>query len=108
MSANISSFPGTPLRAEDFASGRVLTVAGAEREAGRQHRHQPFRASGGMTVGRAERATTASGPQTVEGDFPLDYVYTVGIAGERVLRELRDHGRLLGTRCPTCQVTYAP
>jgi uncharacterized OB-fold protein len=59
-------------------------------------------------VGLAERVSSLSGPQTVEGDFPLEHLYTVGIAGERVLRELRDHGRLLGTRCPACEVTYAP
>jgi uncharacterized OB-fold protein len=61
-----------------------------------------------MTVGLAERRTSTDGPQTVEGNFPLDHLYTVGVAGERVLRELRDRGQLLGTRCPNCQVTYAP
>lgn len=43
-----------------------------------------------------------------EGAFPLEHRYTVGVAGERVLRELKDNGRLLGTRCSACQVTYAP
>jgi uncharacterized protein len=59
-------------------------------------------------VALAERSVATSTPQTVEGDFPLDYLYTVGVAGERVLRELQDNGRLLGTRCAACQVTYAP
>ena len=44
----------------------------------------------------------------MEGDFPLEHLYTVGVAGERVLRELKDNGRLLGSRCSACQVTYAP
>jgi uncharacterized OB-fold protein len=46
--------------------------------------------------------------RTQGGDFPLEHLYTVGVAGERCLRELKDHGRLLGTRCSACQVTYAP
>jgi uncharacterized OB-fold protein len=62
-----------------------------------------------MNVDQADPVIAeAATPATVEGDFPLEYLYTVGVAGERVLRELRDHGRLLGTRCSACQVTYAP
>ena len=34
------------------------------------------------------------------GDIEADYVYTSGVAGERFFRELRDHGRLLGTAPP--------
>lgn len=55
-----------------------------------------------------ERIARRDDLRTWQGNFPLEHLYTVGVAGERALRELKDNGRLLGTRCPTCQVTYAP
>ncbi len=55
-----------------------------------------------------ERIASGDDLRTWQGNFPLEHLYTVGVAGERALRELKDNGRLLGTRCPTCQVTYAP
>lgn len=59
-------------------------------------------------MGLSERIASGDRLGTWEGDFPLEHLYTVGVAGERVLRELKDHGRLLGTHCPSCEVTYAP
>ena len=59
-------------------------------------------------MGLAERVASNEQCGVWEGDFPLEHQYTVGVAGERVLRELKDNGRLLGARCPGCQVTYAP
>ncbi|MBI2935969.1 MAG: Zn-ribbon domain-containing OB-fold protein [Chloroflexi bacterium] len=34
--------------------------------------------------------------------------YTYGIAGERFFRSLKDTGKLLGSRCSKCGVTYIP
>lgn len=59
-------------------------------------------------MGLIERIASGDQLRTWEGDFPLDHLYTVGIAGERALRELKDRGRLLGTRCTRCKFTYAP
>jgi uncharacterized OB-fold protein len=59
-------------------------------------------------VGLLERVGAIDDIRTIEGDIPIQHVYTAGVAGERVLRELKDNGRLFGTRCATCQVTYAP
>lgn len=42
------------------------------------------------------------------GEIPLQSRYTVGIAGERFFREIMDNARLLGTRCPQCEITYMP
>jgi uncharacterized OB-fold protein len=42
------------------------------------------------------------------GDIPITSRYTAGIAGERFFREIKDHGRLLGTRCEACGLTYVP
>jgi len=42
------------------------------------------------------------------GNIPIESRYTVGIAGERFFREIQDNARLLGTRCPNCDLTYVP
>lgn len=42
------------------------------------------------------------------GDMEAFYVYTAGVAGDRFFRELRRNERLMGTYCPTCDVTYLP
>ena len=34
--------------------------------------------------------------------------YTYGIAGERFFREIMDNGKLFGTRCRKCNLTYLP
>jgi uncharacterized OB-fold protein len=55
-----------------------------------------------------QRVTRNDELGTVTGGIPLGHVYTAGVAGERVLRELKENGQLLGTRCAACGVTYAP
>lgn len=42
------------------------------------------------------------------GEIPISSRYTAGIAGERFFREIKDHGRILGTRCEACALTYVP
>ncbi len=42
------------------------------------------------------------------GEIPAAHRYTVGPAGERFFRALRDEGRILGTRCNRCGITYVP
>jgi hypothetical protein len=42
------------------------------------------------------------------GNLPVTSRYTFGLAGERFFRAIKDEGRILGTRCPHCQVTYVP
>lgn len=41
-------------------------------------------------------------------NMPLESEYTVGIAGERFFRTLKDQGVIVGTVCPNCQLTYVP
>jgi uncharacterized OB-fold protein len=43
-----------------------------------------------------------------KGEIPLQSRYTLGLAGERFFREIRDHARLLATHCPACDWTYLP
>ena len=42
------------------------------------------------------------------GEIPVSFLYTAGVAGERFLREIKDKGRFLGSRCPDCSYTYLP
>jgi len=44
----------------------------------------------------------------IEGDFPVHFRYTAGIAGEKFLREIKDNGRLVAARCDSCQLNYLP
>ena len=43
-----------------------------------------------------------------EGEFPVRYLYTVGVAGERFFREIKDHGTIRGLRCNECGVVHVP
>jgi uncharacterized OB-fold protein len=42
------------------------------------------------------------------GDMEADYVYTLGVAGERFFRELKENGRIMGAKCPRCDTVYVP
>lgn len=43
-----------------------------------------------------------------EGRIPVHYLYTMGLAGERFFREIKDHGRFVATSCSQCKITYVP
>jgi hypothetical protein len=47
-------------------------------------------------------------PQAWEGSLPVTSRYTYGLAGERFFRAIKDEGRILGSVCPQCGVTYVP
>jgi uncharacterized OB-fold protein len=38
----------------------------------------------------------------------VSFRYTPGVANTRFFEALRDRGVLLGSRCPTCEMTYLP
>ena len=38
----------------------------------------------------------------------VEYTYAAGEIATRFFRELRDHGRFLGVRCPVCRRVYVP
>ena len=42
------------------------------------------------------------------GSINLEYKYTAGIAGERFFREIKEHGRIMATRCTSCKLTFLP
>jgi uncharacterized OB-fold protein len=41
-------------------------------------------------------------------NLPVKNRYTFGLAGERFFRTLKDEGRIFGTHCPHCNITYVP
>ena len=43
----------------------------------------------------------------IKGEFPVHYLYTVGIAGERFFNGLKDK-KLVGNTCQSCETTYLP
>ncbi|GAB4402766.1 MAG: Zn-ribbon domain-containing OB-fold protein [Anaerolineales bacterium] len=47
-------------------------------------------------------------PVSWKGNMPVTSRYTFGVAGERFFRAIKDEGRILGTRCPECDITYVP
>jgi uncharacterized OB-fold protein len=42
------------------------------------------------------------------GDLPVTSRYTAGIAGEKFFRAIKDEGKILGTTCENCGITYVP
>ena len=47
-------------------------------------------------------------PNTWLGNLPVTSRYTAGIAGEKFFRALKDEGKILGTYCENCDITYVP
>ena len=47
-------------------------------------------------------------PRAWLGEMPVTSRYTAGLAGERFFRAIKDEGRILGSHCETCGVTYVP
>lgn len=54
-----------------------------------------------------ERITTVDKLRSWEGEIPLHYVYTAGVAGEKFLRGLQE-GKLLAANCEKCGSMYLP
>ena len=44
----------------------------------------------------------------IEGELPVGFRYTPGVANTSFFEALRDRGVLLGSRCEACAVTYVP
>ena len=42
------------------------------------------------------------------GQIYIPNTYSAGAVGSRFLIELRDNKRIMGTRCPTCNLVYVP
>ncbi len=53
-------------------------------------------------IGRADEA------RYMRGNIPIHHRYTLGVAGERFFKAMRDERRLLASRCPGCQEAFLP
>lgn len=47
-------------------------------------------------------------PMTVPGTINLPFSYSAGRVASRFFVELRDHRRIMGTRCPACRRVLVP
>lgn len=48
------------------------------------------------------------GPEVVSGTIHIPFSYSAGRAASRFFVELRDHRRIMGTRCPSCLRVLVP
>jgi uncharacterized OB-fold protein len=55
-----------------------------------------------------ERISSFGDAKVWYDNIPIESLYTVGIAGEQFFRAIRDRGVIMGTVCPTCDLTYVP
>lgn len=42
------------------------------------------------------------------GRFPVKYLYTYGIAGEKFFRKIMEEEKFVGTKCKNCNLVYVP
>ena len=45
---------------------------------------------------------------TITSELEQPYSYSLGRYGERLVRELRDHKKIVGSKCPQCGHVYVP
>jgi uncharacterized OB-fold protein len=45
---------------------------------------------------------------TIDGRVDVEYHWSAGIAGSRFFTELRDSGKIMGTKCPECKRVLVP
>ncbi len=46
--------------------------------------------------------------RAVRDNLPFTSLYTMGLAGEKFFRALKEEGKILGTRCEACDIAYVP
>ena len=59
-------------------------------------------------MGSTEHIERVTNLRVWPGDFPVSHLYTMGVAGERFFREIKDNGRILATRCAACDRVHLP
>lgn len=59
-------------------------------------------------MGSPEQISQIKDIRYVYGEIPVNFAYTLGVAGERFFREIMENGRFMGTRCRQCEYTYLP
>ena len=54
------------------------------------------------------RSTNTQALSVWPGEIPIQNRYTLGTAGEIFFRALKEHGKLIATRCAACEQVYVP
>ena len=54
------------------------------------------------------KATGPTESRGWHGDIPIHHRYTLGVAGERFFKAMRDERMLLASRCPNCGQSFLP
>lgn len=55
-----------------------------------------------------EKQTDPTSPMHWRGDMQADYLYTSGVAGDRLFKHLKKKDTFLATRCPQCEKVFFP
>jgi len=55
-----------------------------------------------------EKLTDPREIQHWHGHMETDYIYTLGVAGERFFKEIKQNGRIVGAKCRRCGIIYVP
>ena len=55
-----------------------------------------------------EKLKQPSQARTVRGDIPIYHRYTLGVAGERFFKAMRDQRQILASPCPKCHDHLLP
>ena len=55
-----------------------------------------------------EKISQAHQARQVQGEVPIYHRYTLGVAGDRFFKAMRDHQQLLASPCPKCQDRLLP
>ena len=59
-------------------------------------------------MGIQERTSNTTKLSYFTGKIPVHYYYTMGIAGEKFFRAIKDKGQFVGTHCKACDFTFVP
>jgi uncharacterized OB-fold protein len=55
-----------------------------------------------------EKINRSTASRSVQGSIPMYHRYTLGVAGERFFKALRDQQQILTSRCPQCAKRWLP
>jgi uncharacterized OB-fold protein len=63
-----------------------------------------------LKIGRESMEKWLEGlePVVVRQDLQVPYRYSMGATTSKFFIEIRDHGKIMGIRCPACNVVYVP
>ncbi|MBI2252956.1 MAG: Zn-ribbon domain-containing OB-fold protein [Armatimonadetes bacterium] len=59
-------------------------------------------------MGITEKINDLRDIKSWHGEMPVQYLYTYGIAGEKLFRAIKDEKKFLATKCPDCNFVYLP